>query len=132
MTRKRNDNHSTEFGLWLREQKPIDSRLGYVATNLDYVWKNHRNAKWMLLEEKRYGSYMTFPQEKMFKTLHFTSQHSPCYQGFYIIIFEKTNPDDGKIFISNIANSKTKEFTKDELIKFLQFDEEVMAKVKNQ
>jgi len=51
MTRRRNDNHSTEFGLWLREQPDIDSKLGYITTNLDYVWKNYKTGDWMLIEE---------------------------------------------------------------------------------
>jgi len=56
MTRKRNDSHSTEFGLWLREQNEIDSSLGYLATNIDFMWTNYKTGQWMILEEKRYES----------------------------------------------------------------------------
>ena len=63
MTRKRYDKHSTEFGLWLREQKELDSKFGYVATNLDYMWKNYKTGLWMFLEEKRYNGQLTFSQE---------------------------------------------------------------------
>jgi hypothetical protein len=45
MTRKRYDNHSTEFGLWLREQEELKSSLGFVATNLDFIWSNYKTNK---------------------------------------------------------------------------------------
>lgn len=48
------DKNSTEFGLWLREEKEIDSSLGFIATNLDYVWCNYKNGLWMIIEEKRF------------------------------------------------------------------------------
>ena len=45
MTQKRRDDHSTEFGLWLREQDDLDSKKGYIATNIDYVWINYKSKK---------------------------------------------------------------------------------------
>mgnify|MGYP001817798818 CR=1 FL=1 len=70
MTRKRNDEHSTEFGLWLREQKELDSRKEkYTATNLDFIWSNYGTKKYMLLEEKRKMSKCTWSQYNLYKTL---------------------------------------------------------------
>lgn len=100
MTQKRRDNHSTEFGLWLREQKEIDSKRGYVATNLDFVWRNYKTGEWMLIEEKRYQAECPRWQRQMFAVLHRVSQHDPLYRGFYFIKFERTNPDDGKVWIN--------------------------------
>ena len=54
MTQKRRDGNSTEFGLWLREQPEIDSKYGYVTTNIDFFWCNYKSNEWMLIEEKRF------------------------------------------------------------------------------
>ena len=113
MTTKRRDNHSTEFGLWLRDQTEIDSKLGYLATNIDYVWYNYKNKKWMLIEEKRYGYKPKSWQRNVFKAVH-CSIESKDYYGFHLLVFENTCPDDGKIWLDN------KEISKDELIIFLK------------
>ena len=114
MTQKRRDNHSTEFCLWLREQPEIDSKLGYVATNIDYLWRNYNTGRWMLLEEKRYGRKPKYYQQQLFDLLNWCAKHHPLFMGFYMLIFENTSPDDGTISLNG------KEVTKDELIKFLR------------
>jgi len=106
MTRKRNDNHSTEFGLWLREQKVIDSKKGFLASNLDFIWTNYKNKKWLLIEEKRYMAKIKQWQRKMFITLHNAAKNDSNYQGFYFIQFEKTSPEDGKIYINHELRTK--------------------------
>ena len=115
MTRKRNDKHSTEFGLWLREQLEIDSKYGYVATNIDYMWRNYKTGEWMLIEEKRYNSSITKPQRRMFALLNKACKGDSLYKGFHLIQFENTSPDDGEIKIDN------KVVTKEELLNFLRF-----------
>ena len=115
MTQKRYDSHSTEFGLWLRDQKEIDSSLGYLATNIDYVWKNYNTEKWMFIEEKRFMSKVKSWQHEIFKALHIWAKRDPNFCGFHLIQFEKTSPEDGKIFLDK------KEISKNNLIKFLQF-----------
>ena len=114
MTRQRNDNHSTEFGLWLREQEELDSKLGYVATNLDYIWSNYKTGQWMLLEEKRYMSEPTFSQHEQFNKIHKACLGDTGYCGLHLIQFEKTSPEDGAIFLDR------HEISKAELVKFLQ------------
>jgi len=115
MTQKRRDNHSTEFGLWLRDQQEIDSSLGYVTTNIDYVWKNYKTGEWMILEEKRYNGSVKFYQKEIFKKLDSVAKSDPMYRGMYVITFEKTSPDDGKININGQF------VTKETLINFLKF-----------
>ncbi len=116
MTRQRNDSHSTEFGLWLRQQPEIDSkRCGYIATNIDYVWNNYKTGKWMLIEEKRYGRCVGFPQSDIFELVHNACVGDKNYCGFHILIFENTSPDDGWISLDG------ERVTKDELMSFLQF-----------
>ena len=115
MTRRRYDEHSTEFGLWLREQEPIASKLGYVATNLDYIWSNYKTGEWMLIEEKRYNAKMTFAQTEQFRALHCAAISDPLYRGFHLVVFEVTSPTDGVIRINNEV------VTELELIDFLMF-----------
>lgn len=115
MTQKRFDSHSTEFGLWLRKQKSIDSSLGYIATNVDYVWRNYKTGDWMLIEEKRYMSKVKRWQQEIFDLLAWCSQHHPKFCGFHTLQFEKTSPEDGAIFLDG------QKITKKDLINFLQF-----------
>ena len=115
MTKQRNDSHSTEFGIWLRQQKEIDSKLGYLATNIDYFWTNYNNGLWMFIEEKRYGKKPRLWQHEIFSYLHEICKVDNNYRGFHLIVFENTSPEDGKIYLDN------KEITKDELLNFLQF-----------
>jgi len=114
MTRPRNDEHSTEFGLWLREQPEIRSALGYVATNVDYMWRNYKTGEWMLLEEKRYGGQPRRWQKRSFKILDECAQSDHRYRGFHILIFEATNPEDGRMWLDG------QEITRAELLAFLR------------
>lgn len=116
MTKRRNDAHSTEFGLWLRDQKQIDSGLGFVATNIDYLWSNYKTGEWMLIEEKRYGSRPSFCQRNLFETLHKACRGAAGYRGMHLLVFERTSPEDGMMWLDN------KEITAEELLAFLRFE----------
>ena len=116
MTKQRNDNHSTEFGLWLREQKDIDSKLGFVATNLDYIWENYKTGEWMLIEEKRYMADISYSQRKQYETLFNNINKTNKFKGIHLLQFEKTNPEDGRIYLNR------KLITKQQLINFLSFN----------
>jgi hypothetical protein len=115
-TMKRKDDHSTEFGLWLREQESIDSGLGYITSNLDYIWKNYNTGEWMLIEEKRYNTPIKLWQENLFKALDKILTGSKGYRGWHLLKFENTNPEDGKIWLDH------KLVTKDELLIFLRME----------
>ena len=121
MTTPRYDEHSTEFGLWLRKQPEIDSALGYVTTNLDFFWKNYKTGEFMLLEEKRHMSEPAYFQTKIFNQLRDAFKSDSKFKGLFLIQFENTNPEDGKIYINN------KEVTREFLIKFLKFDFETIS-----
>jgi len=115
MTLQRFDEHSTEFGIWLRKQKEIDSTLGYVTTNLDFFWKNYKTGQFMLLEEKRHMTEPKYFQQKIFDQLHNSFKNDPLYYGFHLIQFLNTSPEDGLIYLDH------KEITKQELLDFLSF-----------
>lgn len=115
MTAQRRDSHSTEFGLWIRNQSEIDSKKGFTATNIDYVWRNYKTGDWMMIEEKRYGHQPQFPQTELFKLVDRCAKIDANYHGFHFLVFENTSPDDGLIYLDG------KEITTQELLKFLQF-----------
>lgn len=117
MTRQRNDKHGTQFGDWLRKQSEIDSKLGYLATNIDYLWCNYKNELWMLIEEKRYLTLSKPWQQNLFKLIDKCCRTDPNYRGFHILRFEKTSPDDGAIYWDS------QQISCNELIKKLQFDD---------
>lgn len=117
MTRPRFDQHSTEFGIWIRQQPDLHSKDGYVATNVDYIWCNYRTRKWMLIEEKRFMSKPDFCQSELFAMLEIVSRLiAGKYYGFHVISFENTSPEDGEIYLNG------RRITKDQLITFLRFE----------
>ena len=137
VTAQRRDNNSTEFGLWLRNKAPdnetvlriddpLDSYLGYRVTNIDYVWLNEESGNWMIIEEKRNRGYVKPWQKNIFRKIHKACNGMKGYKGFHLLVFEKTNPEDGKIWLDR------KEISKDDLIGFLKFEKQVkeIAQVK--
>lgn len=145
MTRQRNDDKSTEFGLWLRGQLPhqktdvksIGSRTsrfsrGYDINNLDYIILRYMDDCLMLLEEKRYGAYQRCNQAESHslidQALHFAcaggclfrrlrgNPRPLKYYGYHIITFERTNPEDGWTKVDGI------QVTPDEFLAFLRFE----------
>lgn len=115
MTQQRRDKHSTEFGEWTRTQSAIDSRYGYTATNIDWCWENYTTNNWMFLEEKRYGWFPKFYQTEAYMRVDRWCHEDPTYFGFHVLVFEHTNPDDGRIFLDGYL------VTKSDLLEFLQF-----------
>ena len=69
----------------------------------------------MLIEEKRYGSDVTYSQKEMLKTLHRSCLGTDKYHGVHLIVFENTSPEDGLIWLNR------KPITKAELLCFLSF-----------
>ena len=139
MTRIRYDDKSTEFGLWLRGGMPcqlinvdiIESRTkSYTTTNVDYVWQNYGSGNYMFIEEKRHNSDLRYAQIKQMKNICGNIKDDIYYKGFYVIIFENTNPEDGIIWLRKLHPNtrnlpyyclKKHEITVDELLEFLQF-----------
>lgn len=115
MTRPCRNGGGTDFSNWLRKQPEIDSKVGYNTTDIDFVWEDYKADYFMLLETKEYMAEVTFSQRKLFNRLHNALQNINGYKGYHLLQFEKTSPENGKIYLDR------KEITKAELIKFLQF-----------
>ncbi len=110
MTKQSIYKEGSPFSEWLRKlSKPLDS--GVISShNLDYIWHNYRQNWLILIEEKRFGGKQTFAQHDTHsiveQMLRYSSEHD-CkvktargkivqvdYRGYYLVIFEKTNPED--------------------------------------
>lgn len=110
---------STPFSLWLRDlPKPLDSK-NYDNQDLDYVWFSYRSGWFITIEEKIYSGYLTSAQSdtqnivaqmleassgKFFRTMR--GKRRIEYRGHYIIVFEKTTPDNGWIKINGQVVAK--------------------------
>lgn len=101
MTQQCRDGTGTEFSQWLRKKSELDSSLGYVATNLDYIWSNYRTGQFMTIEEKRYMKPLKPYQSRMFKKFDMFLRTDPKYRGFHFVQFEKTSPNDGEIRVDH-------------------------------
>lgn len=134
MTKKRNDNNSTPFGLWIRDVKELDSKFGYTGNNLDFFWWNYKTKKWMFIEEKSHGATLTISQKQSFPILDKLARADENYKGFYIITLENTTPEDGRCFISQLNDPNRFKITTEVLIKFLRFEitfEEIILSLRN-
>jgi len=69
----------------------------------------------MLIEEKRYRGSIQFYQQNLFDKIDKLCQADELYCGFHKLVFENTNPEDGKVWLDG------KLVTKGELINFLLF-----------
>jgi len=117
MTKPRDYSGSTKFSNWLRQQKELDSKDGYVTTDADYIWSNYKTGKFMIIEEKCQMQDVTFTQRNILKVIHKCCRTNENYLGMHRIKFQFEYPEDGgKIYLNDI------EITKKELIQFLRFE----------
>lgn len=127
MTAIRKDNHGTPFSEWLRKQKAIDSKLGFVATNIDFVWSNYKTGRWMLLEEKCRNAPIKDFQFEIYHKLHKACIAWDIYYfGFHVLKFSIERPDDGSVITLD-----HKIITQEELMTFLRFEAEPEVYEKN-
>jgi hypothetical protein len=70
----------------------------------------------MAIEEKRYQAEVTFSQDSTFRVVNQAFKSDAHYQGLHILRFEKTNPEDGMMWLNG------KMVTADELLAFLRFE----------
>ncbi len=63
-------------------------------------------------------------QNDIFKKVDKACKNTDGYRGFHLLVFEKTNPEDGKMWLDH------KLITKDDLINFLMFKEQKVEQPK--
>jgi hypothetical protein len=113
MTKPRKYSGGTEFGMWLRNQKAIDSSKGYLATDIDWLWLNTRTGQSMILEEKRFMNEPAQWQRGVLSWLHKLLKKDEGFCGAHLLQFEHSGPQDGAIYIDK------EKVTELELLRFL-------------
>jgi hypothetical protein len=98
MSRKRIDNHGTQFSDWIRTVEELHAKKGYTATDLDYVWRSYKTNQWMLIEEKRYGGQLRPFQTVTFDIIRKVAELDQKYCGFVLLQFQNTSPQDGATY----------------------------------
>ncbi len=94
---------SLEFSRWIRSELP-DSQTGYLVTNLDWIFYNYKSKIILMIEEKTHGAKVREWQSRLFNEIiapalsDWCSKHNFIWLGFHSIVFENTNPKDGKIY----------------------------------
>lgn len=124
MTQKRKlkDGKDTDFSAWLRIQPEIDSRKeGFITTDIDYLWRNYKTGEWMILEEKTHGATVPRWQGEFLQILDKLGSFDKLYKGVYLVRFENTDPDNGRVMVNKKLLSRS------EFIAFLRFELEVKA-----
>lgn len=116
MTRRRWDDGDTPFGAWLRtkHQERIGSHR-FSAHNGDYFWHDYRDSWFIFMEEKRYRGKQTKSQrdthgivtqllEKASGAVVETMRgpRPVEFRGYYLIVFDKTSPEDGEFTINGM------------------------------
>lgn len=118
--RKLNDGKDTDFSAWLRVQPEIDSKTeGFITTDIDYLWKNYKSGKWMILEEKTHGATVPRWQGEFLQLIDSLGVHDKLYKGVYLVRFENTDPDNGRVMVNKRLLSRS------EFIRFLRFELEI-------
>jgi hypothetical protein len=108
-----------DFSGWVRENLP-DSYDGFRVSDLDFILANVKTKKIMLLEQKIYAGKTRNWQKELFSYVNRwistgIENENPDweYLGFHTVVFEKTFPENGKIWFD--GQLVTKEELRDKL-----------------
>jgi len=108
------------FSSWVRKNLP-DSSTGWVTSDIDWYMYNYKTKKCCMVETKTRNADLTFAQKQMYNNLskwisEGAKKDGWDFTGFYVIKFENTWFDDGKVFI-NSKESSEEEIKKIETVK---------------
>ena len=111
---------TTPFSQWLREQEKLDSSKGFVTSDIDFIWSNHKTKKYIMLEEKCRMQNIKFCQRNILMNIHNMLKPDPNYYGFWFLQFEGESPMDGRIYLTEMETVTTTHITIKELTRFLE------------
>ncbi|MBM3182272.1 MAG: hypothetical protein FJZ86_18290 [Chloroflexi bacterium] len=118
MTKQRilNDGKDSDFSSWLRMQDEISSEKGFISTDIDFLWRNYKTGEWMILEEKTHGAIVPRWQGQFLMLIDSLGEKDKLYKGTYLVRFENTDPDNGRIMVNKRLLSRN------DFISFLRFE----------
>jgi hypothetical protein len=115
--------YGTEFSQWLRKLPGYLSSSHFSCQNLDYIWHNYKADWFITIEEKRNGGKCTSSQldthRMIYQMLKIASdvlkiakgvlrlglngdrKAAIDFRGHYVIIFEKSTPDNSTWILIN-------------------------------
>lgn len=134
MTKQRQYGEDTPLNNWIRSHPALDSRYGYVGTDVDLTWYNYDKAFIMLLEHKERMGVVGPSQEATLAVLdqaltwglsdpsrkliarRYPIPERVYYCGLHTIRCENTSPLDGAVYIDDVK------VTQAQFLQFLQFE----------
>lgn len=115
--------YGTEFSRWLRKLPGDLSSSRFSCHNLDYIWHNYKDDWFITIEEKRNGGRCTSSQkdthrivyQMLKKASEFLKDKQKTlrvglngnrravvdFRGHYVVIFEKSTPDNSTWILIN-------------------------------
>jgi hypothetical protein len=131
----------TPFGQWLRELTGPLSSSKISNQNLDYIWHNHADDWLITIEEKKNGGRCSEAQKDTHRVIYqllmlasklietfkikvrvgaYKSRWASVeYRGHYVVVFEKTTPDDSVWIKVNKGDAILRENAKDVILHLL-------------
>lgn len=120
MTIQRKYGQGTPFSNWIRNVEKLSSDKGFTTTDLDFIWicKDGINTagSYFLIETKNMMHEVKEEQNNSLSKIARNCLNDPHFKGLVYLKFEKTSPEDGKIFWNSV------EITTEQLIEYLAFE----------
>lgn len=114
-------SYSTQFSPfsdWLRALPPPYTSMRFDNQNLDYIWHDYLHGWFITIEEKRYGGtcspaqkdthgivaqFLALASGALVDTMR--GRRRKDYRGHYVIVFDKTTPEDSTWLTINGAKA---------------------------
>lgn len=100
---------SLEFSQWIRKNLP-DSQTGYMVSDIDFILYNYKTKKIAIVEVKTNNKIISTWQRRLLEFVSSCIRNGKPsdydYLGLYIIRFEKTNFNDGKVYLNGEESSE--------------------------
>ena len=108
--REQTGTRDLTFNTWLRDALP-DSSTGQMVSDIDFYIFNYKKKEHLIVETKTYNAPLKTWQEIMYSKLQRWvseggNKEGWKFKGFYLIQFEKTFFDDGKVYLNGEESSK--------------------------
>ena len=104
---------SLKFNRWVRRELP-DSGLGFVATDIDFIFYNYETKQVAVIEVKTHNSTISFSQKEVLQNITKWIRKGIDgfkYMGSYLVVFENTFFNDGRCYLNGreITEAQLKE-----------------------
>ena len=113
------------FSQWIRKKLP-SSYIGFMVTDVDFFIYNFITKKLLILEvktrNKKINKWQRIFYEHLNRWIKKGIDADWAYKGAYLIKFENTSFDDGRVWFTSFEQDITIEVTEKAVIKFLSLE----------